>query len=111
MVHCLYAWEVREGNTLPEWVGSFRHNDSIGDGFSSLEQFDCHGEILFSGVLENISSGVNGISVCNSSMIITPGPLSWNASSNCGLLTIICKSSDLGSITMDLSYQVAGISL
>ena len=106
----MLIWEVLDGNNQTKRVGFFRQNDTIGEGFSMSEQFDCYGEIIFSGVLEDISSGVNGISVCNSSMIITP--LSWNASSNCGPLTIACKPSDQEpEITMNVTYQVAGKSM
>ena len=103
----LLIWNVQEGNTQLEQVGFFRRNDSIGHGFSKSIEFDCHGETIFSSVLENIliSSEAGNISVYNSSMIITP--LSWNVSSNCGPLTIFCKPPNPGENSMNVTYQVA----
>ena len=96
-------WEAQEGNNMPVRVGFFRQNDSVGEGFSNLEQFSCQRELIFSGVLENINSSIR-----ISSMIVTPS--SWNVSSNCDPLIIICKSSDPGAEanTMNLTYKVAG---
>ena len=105
----LLLWYAQEGNTEPMRVGYFRKNNTIGDGFSKLREFDCYGELIFSGVLEDIliSSEADNISVCNSSMILPP--LSWNASSNCGPLTIFCKpSNDPGEESINVTYQVAG---
>ena len=105
----LLIWEAGDGNTtsMKERVGFFRQNDITGNGFSTPENFNCHGEMLFSGVLDYIGPAVNNVSVCNSSMIIRP--LSRSASSDCGPLTIACKPSDQGpEATKNVTYQVAG---
>ena len=103
----LLIWEAGDGTTNLENVGFFRPSGNIGDGFSTRKHFDCHGEMLFSGVLDDIGPAVNNVSVCNSSMIIRP--LSTDASSDCGPLTIACKPSDQGpEATKNVTYQVAG---
>ena len=98
-------WEAQEGNNTSDSVrvGFFSQNDHAGEGFSNLKQFSCHRELIFSGVLEYINS-----SIYISHMITTPS--SWNVSSNCDPLTIICKSSDPGAEanTMNMTYKVAG---
>ena len=103
----LLVWEIQEGNTQPEEVGIFRQTDVIGDGFFRQNHFhSCHGEIISSGVLEYIGSGVN-TSICNSSMIIRPSSL--NVSSDCNPLKIICKSLDQGAEnnTKNVTYKIA----
>ena len=53
-------WEAQEGNNTSDSVrvGFFSQNDHAGEGFSNLEQFSCHRELIFSGVLEYINSSI-----------------------------------------------------
>ena len=103
------VWDVWEYKTSKVRRVLCRPDDRPGEGFSFREHFDCHGDMLFSGVLDERSPEVNNatVSVCNSSMIIRP--FSRNASSDCDPLTIICKPSDQGpEATKNVTYQVAG---
>ena len=103
-------WEVQEGgNNMIVQVRNFRSlTDSVGSGFSKLINFSGCGEITFSGVLEYISG--ENISICNSSMTITPSSRSWNILTQCDPLTIFCKTpgADASAAPMKVTYKVAG---